>query len=182
MPISPALKKAPSLDSKTVLIKPIDNLPSLRVRVSRGLIDAIQFVSTPQDDTPLLTSNDEITDLLQKWFKQYFKGDALPLSFLPLNWEIGTDFQQTVWQQLPQLAPYGETLSYGELSVKITGSVASARAIGMAMNKNPWHVVIPCHRVVGTNGDLTGYAAGLDTKKQLLEREKQAISHTLSRE
>lgn len=82
----------------------------------------------------------------------------------------GTDFQQKVWQALQEI-PYGEMRSYGEVA-KWIGQAKAARAVGMANNKNPILIIIPCHRVVGAAGKLVGYAAGLDIKEQLLKLEQ----------
>lgn len=82
----------------------------------------------------------------------------------------GTDFQKRVWQALLRV-PYGQTLTYGELAL-LAGSPGGARAVGMACNKNPLPFIVPCHRVVGKNGALTGYALGLELKKRLLDLEK----------
>lgn len=81
----------------------------------------------------------------------------------------GTAFQKQVWAALQEI-PYGETESYGQLAERI-GSPGAARAVGLANGKNPIGIVIPCHRVVGSNGSLTGYGGGLDRKKQLLDLE-----------
>lgn len=82
----------------------------------------------------------------------------------------GTAFQNTVWEALQQI-PYGETRSYGDVAKSI-GQPKAARAVGMANNKNPIALFIPCHRVIGANGKMVGYAGGLDTKEQLLKLEK----------
>ena len=82
----------------------------------------------------------------------------------------GTEFQQTIWQLLTKI-PYGQTRTYGELAA-ILGNPKAARAVGMACNKNPILLLIPCHRVVGSNGSLIGYAGGLDAKAWLLELER----------
>lgn len=89
----------------------------------------------------------------------------------------GTDFQQSVWQELLNI-PYGETLSYMELSKKI-GDVKAIRAVAIANGKNPLWIVIPCHRVIGTDGSLTGYAGGLWRKKWLLELENPTNQQSL---
>jgi methylated-DNA-[protein]-cysteine S-methyltransferase len=81
----------------------------------------------------------------------------------------GTAFQKRVWAALQEI-PYGETESYGQLAERI-GSPGAARAVGLANGKNPIGILIPCHRVVGSNGNLTGYGGGLDRKKQLLDLE-----------
>jgi methylated-DNA-[protein]-cysteine S-methyltransferase len=98
----------------------------------------------------------------------YFAG-ALTRFTLPLA-PRGSQFQQRVWAALQDI-PYGETESYGELADRI-GSPGAARAVGLANGKNPIGIVIPCHRVVGSNGNLTGYGGGLDRKKQLLDLER----------
>jgi len=97
----------------------------------------------------------------------YFAG-TLTRFTLPLA-PRGSQFQQRVWAALSEI-PYGETESYGELAARI-GSPGGARAVGLANGKNPIGIVIPCHRVVGTNGNLTGYGGGLARKKQLLDLE-----------
>lgn len=84
---------------------------------------------------------------------------------------MGTDFQKQVWQALTQI-PYGQTLSYGELAVRI-GNPNASRAVGLANGKNPIPIIVPCHRVVGKNGRLTGFGGGLDVKAYLLELEQR---------
>ena len=83
----------------------------------------------------------------------------------------GTAFQQSVWKELLKI-PYGQTRSYKELAIAI-GKPKAARAVGMALNKNPIPLIIPCHRVIGSNGSLTGFALGLETKRWLLEMEQK---------
>lgn len=89
---------------------------------------------------------------------------------LPLKLE-GTPFQLAVWQAL-QTIPYGQTRSYADIAAQI-GNPKACRAVGMANHRNPVAIIVPCHRVVGKNGALTGYASGLEIKKKLLELEKQ---------
>lgn len=101
--------------------------------------------------------------------KDYLSGKRKSFDF-PIDPE-GTEFQKKVWKEL-QNTPYGETLSYKDIAEKI-GNPKASRAIGMANNKNPILIIIPCHRIIGKNGKLVGYAAGLDMKKQLLEMEKE---------
>jgi methylated-DNA-[protein]-cysteine S-methyltransferase len=81
----------------------------------------------------------------------------------------GTDFQRTVWQALCTI-PYGETVTYGELAEQI-GKPSASRAVGLANGKNPIGIIVPCHRVIGSTGDLTGYGGGLDRKRMLLAFE-----------
>ena len=104
-------------------------------------------------------------DLLQA----YFKGKQVDFDF-PLNLCSGTPFQIMVWNKLREI-PYGECRSYKWVAEQI-GNPRAARAVGMANNKNPLPPVIPCHRVIGSDGTLTGYASGLHIKKYLIEMEK----------
>ncbi|GHV97140.1 hypothetical protein lacNasYZ03_10880 [Lactobacillus nasalidis] len=99
---------------------------------------------------------------------EYFAGQRQDFD-LPLNPE-GTDFQKKVWQQLWQI-PYGQSRTYKELA-QMTGSRQASRAVGMANHCNPILILIPCHRVIGADGSLTGYAAGLEAKRYLLDLEK----------
>jgi methylated-DNA-[protein]-cysteine S-methyltransferase len=98
----------------------------------------------------------------------YFSG-ALKTFELPLDLSAGTDFQQAVWQALVAL-PRGQTCTYGELSQRI-GRPSAVRATGGAIGRNPLSVIVPCHRVIGQGGALTGYAAGLARKRALLQLE-----------
>jgi methylated-DNA-[protein]-cysteine S-methyltransferase len=98
----------------------------------------------------------------------YFAGQRTAFD-LPLDLGGGTAFQQRVWQALRQIAP-GGTTSYGALSERI-GNPAAVRAVGAAVGRNPVSIVVPCHRVIGTNGSLTGYAGGLERKTALLALE-----------
>ncbi len=100
---------------------------------------------------------------------QYFDGSRSHFD-LPLNFSIGTDFQQRVWQGLLAIGP-GETLTYGELSHRL-GQPQAVRAVGAAIGRNPFTIVVPCHRVVGAKGTLTGYAGGLARKAALLSLER----------
>lgn len=97
----------------------------------------------------------------------YFAGELTHFN-LPLAPQ-GSDFQQRVWAALQEI-PYGQTESYGELAARI-GSPGGARAVGLANGKNPIGIVIPCHRVVGADGSLTGYGGGVERKKRLLDLE-----------
>jgi methylated-DNA-[protein]-cysteine S-methyltransferase len=98
----------------------------------------------------------------------YFNG-ALKVFDLPLDLSAGTDFQRTVWQALLAL-PRGQTCTYGELSARI-GRPSAVRATGGAIGRNPLSVIVPCHRVIGQGGVLTGYAGGLARKRALLQLE-----------
>lgn len=102
-----------------------------------------------------------------KQLQEYLLGERLEFD-VPLSIK-GTEFQKQVWKELKNI-PYGKTYSYKEIAQKI-GKPTAARAVGMANNKNPILIIIPCHRVIGVDGNLIGYAAGLDIKKQLLDME-----------
>ena len=106
---------------------------------------------------------------------EYFAGDRKVFQ-LTLN-PNGTDFQKKVWKELLEI-PYGKTISYLELSKKL-GDVKAIRAVAAANGKNPLWIVVPCHRVIGSNGDLVGYAGGLHRKKWLLEHESPVKQQTL---
>jgi len=100
--------------------------------------------------------------------EEYFKGKRKDFSDLTLALS-GTDFQQRVWQALYKI-PFGETRSYGDIARAIDNP-KGVRAVGLANGKNPIPIIVPCHRVIGSNGTLTGFGGGLPTKKWLLEHE-----------
>lgn len=107
--------------------------------------------------------------------QEYFDGKRTEFTF-KLN-PKGTDFQQKVWQELRNI-PFGKTISYMDLSKKL-GDVKAIRAAASANGKNPLWIVVPCHRVIGTDGSLTGYAGGLWRKKWLLEHENPTTQQSL---
>lgn len=107
--------------------------------------------------------------------QEYFEGKRQDFTF-KLN-PKGTDFQQKVWQELRNI-PFGKTISYLDLSKKL-GDVKAIRAAASANGKNPLWIVVPCHRVIGTDGSLTGYAGGLWRKKWLLEHENPTTQQSL---
>ena len=112
------------------------------------------------------------TELIKEAFKQlreYFQGNRKFFE-LPLE-PSGTEFQRKCWKALLEI-PYGHTRSYGEIAKKI-GNPKASRAVGMSNNRNPISIFIPCHRVIGANGKLVGYAGGLNVKEYLLNLEKQ---------
>ncbi len=111
--------------------------------------------------------------LVRQQLAAYFAGEAIAFH-VPLRLQ-GTAFQQRVWEAL-QAIPYGTTISYGELARRI-GQPTAARAVGLANRGNPVAIIVPCHRVIGANGELTGYAGGLDRKRWLLSHER-AIATT----
>lgn len=105
----------------------------------------------------------------------YFAGDRIEFE-LDLDL-VGTTFQRRVWQAL-QTIPYGETRSYGEIATQI-GSPGASRAVGLANGHNPIGIIVPCHRVIGANGSLTGYGGGLERKRMLLELERSRVAPAL---
>ena len=129
---------------------------------SLGLPGAIE------DDPALAAAAQQLT--------AYFAGELSSFD-LPLSM-AGTSFQQTVWASLRDI-PYGETISYGELARRI-GQPSASRAVGLANGRNPISIVVPCHRVVGANGSLTGYGGGLDRKRYLLALEQRVSGQTLA--
>jgi methylated-DNA-[protein]-cysteine S-methyltransferase len=99
---------------------------------------------------------------------EYFKGNRSTFD-LDLNFDAGTPFQQSVWQYLTSI-PYGETKTYKEVALAVSHNKA-IRAIGSANGANPIPIIVPCHRVIGSDGSLTGFALGLDVKHFLLQHE-----------
>ena len=112
--------------------------------------------------------------MAEKWLDSYFQGEN-PTVTVPLSLE-GTSFQQMVWKLLLTI-PYGETRSYGSIAKEIAAQLGkekmSAQAVGQAVGRNPVSILVPCHRVVGRNGNLTGYAGGMENKIWLLEHESR---------
>lgn len=139
----------------------------LWLSAENGKIVSLSFSGTQADA--------EITEpVLSKAMNQlseYFAGKRKAFD-LPLELH-GTPFQKSVWNELVKI-PFGRTETYGEIAAKI-GKPKAARAVGMGCNRNPIAIIIPCHRVVGKNGSLTGFAGGLDVKSKLIEHEKAEL-------
>ena len=119
-----------------------------------------------KDDLPIFGQ-------VETWLESYFFGKQTPITF-PLQ-PKGTIFQERVWKILQEI-PYGETMTYGEIAQRIAKekgvATFSAQAVGQSVGKNPISILIPCHRVLGKNGALTGYAGGVHRKEQLLRIER----------
>jgi methylated-DNA-[protein]-cysteine S-methyltransferase len=142
-------------------------LGSLTLASSVQGLASVQFgLNMPADGVIDDAANREAIEQLQ----EYFEGKRTHFD-LPLDVQ-GTPFQVSVWNELLKI-PYGSTCSYIDIARSL-GKPGAARAVGMANHENPIAVVIPCHRVVGSDGSLTGYAGGLHLKKQLLGIEKQS--------
>ncbi len=122
----------------------------------------------PALEGELVQGNHKILQHTQKELGEYFEGKRTKFS-LPLDMQ-GTVFQINAWRALTKI-PYGETKSYGQQAA-LVGDVKKARAVGMANNKNPISIIVPCHRVIGADGKLVGYGGGLPRKEYLLKLEK----------
>lgn len=143
----------------------------------RGL-SGLYFVGQkhwPKDSASWLPHDQGHFDEAKLWLRDYFAGDhaqACPA----IAFDRGTDFQQRVWTMLREI-PLGQTITYGELASRLNATPA-VRAVGAAVGRNPISLIIPCHRVVGAKGALTGYAGGLDRKCWLLDHEKAGLMGT----
>jgi len=132
-----------------------------------GAEDAERIASI--DDDELVEGTTPVLDEAISQLEEYFAGTRREFD-LPLD-PAGTEFQQSAWMVLRTI-PYGTTISYGQQAEQL-GDPNKARAVGAANGKNPLSIVVPCHRVVGSNGHLTGFAAGIDVKSWLLDHERQ---------
>jgi O-6-methylguanine DNA methyltransferase len=111
-----------------------------------------------------------VTLQTREWLDAYFAGRAADANALPLDGR-GTPFEMTVWSALRRIPP-GATTSYGAIAAKLA-SIAASRAVGLANGANPIAIIVPCHRVIGADGSLTGYGGGLDRKTWLLDHERR---------
>lgn len=147
----------------------------LRIIEQGGAITAIEFEpwrdadgrprGARDDDHPLLV---EAARQLHAYFDRELKEFDLPLA------PAGSTFQQKVWEQLRAVG-FGETASYGQIAKRLGMTNAASRAVGLANGRNPIPIVIPCHRIIGADGTLTGYAGGLERKQLLLSLEQDAL-------
>lgn len=140
----------------------------LRIRAAAGLITAIDFDAEMEGhrvDDPLL-------DRTQRQLTEYFDGERTTFD-LPLARD-GSEFQLKVWSALNTIA-YGDTATYGQIARQLGYDTAVSRAVGSANGSNPIPIVVPCHRVIGSNGTLTGYAGGLERKRALLDLETAGL-------
>jgi methylated-DNA-[protein]-cysteine S-methyltransferase len=156
----------------TIVESPVGQL---RVVAQRGAIIAIDFEgATPPPGRPDgdRVDDDELLMRARDQLEAYFDKQLRDFD-LPLN-PLGTDFQKLVWEQLLTI-PYGETVSYGAIAKRLGMTGHGSRAVGLANGRNPIPIVIPCHRVVGADGSLTGYAGGVDRKVSLLDLETAAL-------
>lgn len=137
----------------------------LKIEIENNHLISLKKVDKKEKDLNLNSSTSKKTI---KQLDEYFSGErkSFDISILPK----GTEFQKNVWNQLIKI-PYGETKSYKEVATSL-GDSKKARAVGMANNKNPIGIIIPCHRVIGSDGKLIGYAGGIKMKETLLNLEK----------
>lgn len=140
----------------------------LRLHASAGLLTAIDFGADVRGERVA----DPVLDAAEQQLTEYFAGERTMFD-LPLASE-GTEFQKKVWAELRRI-PYGETASYGEIARRLGYEPVISRAVGAANGANPLPIVVPCHRVVGSDGTLTGYAGGMDRKRTLLELEQPGL-------
>jgi len=154
----------------TMITSPVGDL---RLVADDALV-AIEFAPWRDEVRPLGARDDahpvlaEAARQLSAYFARELRDFDLPLA------PAGTDFQQRVWKELA-LIPYGETTSYGDIARRLGHTNAASRAVGLANGRNPIPIVVPCHRVVGADGSLTGYAGGMDRKQLLLGLEQEAL-------
>jgi methylated-DNA-[protein]-cysteine S-methyltransferase len=137
---------------------------------------AVTAVTIARDGREGIASKDPRFDDLSEQLQQYFAGERTAFD-LPLR-PRGSAFEHLVWDELERI-PYGETASYAEIARRI-GHPGSARAVGRANARNPIAIVVPCHRVIGSDGSLTGYAGGLERKRALLALEGEAAAAATS--
>ena len=126
------------------------------------------------DDIAGIDEKSKLTDKIIKELKEYLKGTRKDFTIYNSMLFAGTDFQKRVWQELLNI-PYGQTKTYKEIA-KAVNNEKAIRAVATAIGKNPLMIIIPCHRVIGSDGKLRGYAYGVETKKKLLSLEKNNIS------
>lgn len=143
-----------------------EHLAGLWIRGQKYFGDSVKEEMQQKDDLPVFLE-------AKKWLDRYFAGERPDIRELPLR-PSGSPFRREVWKLLCDI-PYGETTTYGALAEKIARKLdrpsMSAQAVGNAVGHNPISIIIPCHRVLGADGSLTGYAAGVEIKQKLLEHE-----------
>lgn len=152
-------------------VSPIGNI--LLVAEEEGLtglwLEGQRYFPAP---APSMSGDNAALRQARTWLDLYFSGEIPPFS--PPVLLLGTGFQKRVWQALSEI-PYGQVVTYGSLARHL--EVRSAQAVGRAVGRNPISLILPCHRVVGAKGQLTGYAGGLERKKWLLDWEASIIQN-----
>lgn len=154
---------------KRMQIRIIDSpVGKLRLVAEDGFLTELRFGGEPVA-VPEACGDAEVLEDAERQLAEYFRGERRAFD-LPLRLK-GTPFQLKDWEALKGI-PYGETATYGEIARRI-GQPKACRAVGMANNKNPISIIVPCHRVIGSGGKLTGYGGGLEAKRMLLELERK---------
>jgi len=155
---------------QTVINSPVGELT---LAASKGKIIRVAFGRDkhPPDNGAFDCADLAVLDLCTKEFSKYFEGKLKKFT-VPLEL-YGTEFRKRVWAEL-QAIPYGTTITYKELAIRV-GNPKACRAVGGANHHNPTVIIVPCHRVIGSDGKLTGFGGGLDVKSQLLAHERGNI-------
>lgn len=156
----------------TMLASDGENIIGLWLEGQKYFADTVTEEMTGKDELPVFSS-------AKSWLDRYFSGEKPVISELPLA-PKGGEFRRAVWNILCKI-PYGEVTTYGEIAKKMAARMnkehMSSQAVGGAVGHNPISIIIPCHRVVGASGSLTGYDGGIDKKIRLLEHEGVDMSH-----
>ena len=142
----------------------------LIVTAQEGSVCSIALAKDGSGEATTKNADSEVLRQVARELNEYFAGKRTEFTF-PMRAE-GTPFQQKVWQALREI-PYGQTRAYGEIASTI-GQAKASRAVGMACNRNPIMIAVPCHRVVGASGTLVGYAYGTEIKRKLLTLEQES--------
>ena len=137
----------------------------LKIEYDNDVLTGIAYAENEKEQGIRSELSDKTVLQLEEYFDGRRKEFEIPLKL------IGTEFQKKVWNELLKI-PYGETVSYKDIAIKI-GNPKACRAVGMANHNNPILIIVPCHRVINENNKLGGYALGLDLKRKLLELEKE---------
>lgn len=151
-----------------IISSPIGNI---RISSKEGCLSELTFTDDDPDEVIL----DQVLLSTRQQLEEYFQGKRKNFD-MPIGLG-GTDFQRRVWMEVANI-PFGQTTTYMKISQKL-GNPAAIRAVGAAIGANPILVILPCHRVLGSDGNLTGYAGGLNKKKALLEMEGHAFQGSL---
>lgn len=151
-------------------------LGDILLRAENDALTGVYFVGQkyfPHADAALLEQSPpgtcRVLQQAREQLDEYFAGERL--EFTLRLWMRGDAFQRDVWEQLAQI-PYGETVSYGDIARRLGLPLSASRAVGAANGRNPVSIIVPCHRVISSTGDLTGYAGGLHRKQALLTLER----------
>ena len=138
---------------------------TIEVTVNEAAVVSVSFLDEPVSEEG---HDDDLCARALRQLEEYFQGERRQFE-LPLEPD-GTEFELKVWNQVRRI-PFGATDTYGEIARRLGADSGTARAVGVANARNPIAIIVPCHRVIGADGDLTGYAGGLDRKKWLLDME-----------